>query len=128
MPKLQHINFIFPDAPLKPVSMNFGMTMPAWYDLRTLEDVNQAQDEAGMLASVEILKSLIKEETDKGIPSNRIIIGGFSQGCVVSLATVITMDRKLAGVIGLSGYLPIYEKLKVVCDLKRLSPVPCTVS
>jgi predicted esterase len=113
-PKLQHINFIFPDAPLKPVTMNFGMTMPAWYDFKTLEDVNHQPDEAGIISSLDILKSLIHEENSKGIPSTRIIIGGFSQGSVVALTTAVTTETKLAGVVCLSGYLGIQQKLQTL--------------
>jgi predicted esterase len=109
--KLQHVNFVFPDAPMKAVTLNFGMKMPAWYDIKRLEDVRSSQDEVGVLEGVEILKQLIADENDKGIPANRVVIGGFSQGCALSLATSVTLDKKLAGILGLSGYLPIIDKL-----------------
>lgn len=84
--RLQHVNFVFPNAPTRPVTLNFGMAMPAWYDIPSLGAIRSNQDEKGIMESVETLKNLIKEQQDKGIPLNRIVIGGFSQGCAVSLA------------------------------------------
>lgn len=122
--RFQHINFIFPDAPLKPVTMNFGMTMPAWFDLSTLEDVNQRPDEAGINSSMDILHSLVLEETKNGIPSSRIIIGGFSQGAVIALTTTVTTEVKLAGAVCLSGYLGIQNRLETMkSEINRTTPV-----
>lgn len=109
--KLDHIKFIFPNAPSQPVSLNFGMSMPSWYDIQSLNDLQAKQDEAGILKSVDRLKEVIAEEVAAGIPTERIIIGGFSQGCAVTLATSTILDKKVAGIVALSGYLPIKEKL-----------------
>lgn len=109
--RLKHVKFIFPDAPNQPVSLNYGMTMPAWYDIKSLGNVQSQQDEEGVMSSIERLKQLLAEEVEAGIPMDRIVVGGFSQGCAISLSTSIILDQKLAGVIGLSGYLPIKERL-----------------
>lgn len=110
--RLNHVKFVFPEAPQQPVSLNFGMRMPSWYDIKELANVNAAQDEAGILESVGRLESLIKEETDAGVPASRIVIGGFSQGCAVSLATGGLTQTKLGGIVGLSGYVPIKDYIQ----------------
>lgn len=109
--KLDHVKFIFPNAPNQPVSLNFGMSMPSWYDIKSLGDIKSEQDEVGVIKSVERLKEVIAEEVAAGIPEDRIVIGGFSQGCAVSLAASCILDKKFAGVVGLSGYLPIQTKI-----------------
>lgn len=121
--RLNHVKFIFPDAPTQPVSMNYGMTMTAWYDLKTLGDVENMQDEEGILNSIERLKQLISEEEAEGIPSDRIIVGGFSQGCAISLSTSLILEKKLGAVIGLSGYLPIKDILSTLqTDANKQTP------
>lgn len=114
--KLQHVKFIFPHAPQQPVSLNMGMKMPSWYDIKELSSIQARQDEPGVLKSIDRLKQIIAEEVEAGIPTDRIIIGGFSQGCAVSLATSVVFDKPLAGVIGLSGYLPIKDTI-VSCSV-----------
>jgi predicted esterase len=109
--KLQHVKFIFPHAPQQPVTLNMGMKMPSWYDIRELSSIQAQQDEPGVLKSIDRLKQIIAEEVQAGIPTDRIIIGGFSQGCAVSLATSAVFDKPLAGVIGLSGYLPVKDTI-----------------
>jgi len=109
--KLDHVAFVFPNAPVQNVSMNFGMQMPSWYDISTLDDVNAAEDETGMIKSVGQVSQLIGEQIDAGIPSERIVLGGFSQGCAVALLASLTSERKLAGIVGLSGYLPLRKKM-----------------
>jgi predicted esterase len=94
--RLQHVNFVFPTAPNRKVTLNFGMEMSAWYDIPSLGALRTNQDDKGVLESVEILKNLIKEQQDKGIPANRIVIGGFSQGCAISLAVRAIFLRELS--------------------------------
>lgn len=108
---LDHVKFIFPHAPEQPVSINMGMSMPSWYDIKSLTAITDKQDEAGVLKSVNRLKEVIAEEIALGIPTDRIVIGGFSQGCAVALAASVALETKFAGVVGLSGYLPVKEKL-----------------
>lgn len=109
--KLGHVKFIFPDAPVQPVSLNYGMAMPAWYDIKSLSNVWADQDEEGVLASIERLKQMVAAEVEAGIPTTRIVIGGFSQGCALSLSTSVLSNDKFAGVVAISGYLPIHEHL-----------------
>ncbi|KAG5303280.1 acyl-protein thioesterase [Histoplasma capsulatum G186AR] len=111
------VAFIFPNAPSIPITINFGMSMPGWYDIVKLganvpiEEFARLQDERGILKSRDYFNTLIKEEIDKGISPSRIILGGFSQGGAMSLFTGITQREKLGGIFGLSCYLPLSEKL-----------------
>ncbi|ODQ67903.1 acyl-protein thioesterase 1 [Nadsonia fulvescens var. elongata DSM 6958] len=109
--RLSHVKFVFPDAPNIPVSLNYGMVMPAWYNIRQLAQVQENQDEDGILQSVGRLEKIIEEEKDSGVASDRIIIGGFSQGAAISLATSVLLKEKIGGVVALSGYMPIHEKI-----------------
>jgi len=111
--KLEEVKFIFPNAPNIPITVNMGMRMPGWYDIVSFDDLQgREEDEAGILKSREYLHALIKGETDAGIPSNRIILGGFSQGGAMSLFSGLTCPTQLAGVFGLSSYLVLRNKVK----------------
>lgn len=99
--KFEEVSFIFPSAPSIPITINMGMRMPGWYDILSLSDINQrSEDEAGIKRSMEYFHGLIKQEMDKGIPSNRIVIGGFSQGGAMSLLSGLTSPNKLGGIFG----------------------------
>ncbi|EED15364.1 phospholipase, putative [Talaromyces stipitatus ATCC 10500] len=116
--KFEEVSFIFPNAPMIPITVNMGMTMPGWYDIAHLgqdmdfEEAQRNQDEPGILKSRDYFNTLIKEEIDKGIEPSRIILGGFSQGGAMSLFTGITSPYKLGGIFGLSCYLLLSTKLK----------------
>jgi phospholipase/carboxylesterase len=97
--------FVFPNAPVRPVTINGGMPMRAWYDLRGL-DRKAAEDAAGFRDTDVQIRQLIAREAERGIPSNRIVLAGFSQGGAVSLYTAPRFPEKLAGVMALSCYLP----------------------
>jgi phospholipase/carboxylesterase len=97
--------FVFPNAPVRPVTINGGMTMRAWYDLKGL-DRKAAEDAAGFRDTDAQIRQLIAREGERGIPMNRIVLAGFSQGGAVSLYTVPRLPEKLAGVMALSCYLP----------------------
>jgi phospholipase/carboxylesterase len=97
--------FVFPDAPLRPVSINGGMSMRAWYDI-TGFDRKSSEDVAGFRDTNTLVRQLIARENERGIASNRIVLAGFSQGGAVSLYMVPRFPEKLAGVMVLSGYLP----------------------
>jgi phospholipase/carboxylesterase len=97
--------FVFPNAPVRPVTINGGMTMRAWYDLKGL-DRRAAEDVAGFRDTDAQIRQLIAREGERGIPMNRIVLAGFSQGGAVSLYTVPRLPEKLAGVMALSCYLP----------------------
>jgi phospholipase/carboxylesterase len=97
--------FVFPNAPVRPVTINGGMAMRAWYDLKGL-DRRAAEDAAGFRDTDTQIRQLIAREGERGIPMNRIVLAGFSQGGAVSLYTVPRLPEKLAGVMALSCYLP----------------------
>ena len=99
------VRFVFPHAPVTPVTINGGLAMPAWYDILTL-DWNGPEDAAGVRNSARDLQRLISRETERGIPSSRIFIGGFSQGGSVALFTGPRHPDPLAGIIALSTWMP----------------------
>jgi predicted esterase len=110
-PLFPNTKFVFPHAPSIPVTLNFNQTMPAWYDLYSLDKSVKKQDKEGILLSVSKIESLINQEIDLGIDSSQIILGGFSQGAAVSLITGLTTKINLGGIFGLSGYLPIFDSI-----------------
>ncbi|KAH8092463.1 Phospholipase/carboxylesterase [Cristinia sonorae] len=114
-PSLQHIKWVLPDAPSIPVTLNYGMTMPAWFDIVDLGFAG-TEDEKGMLKTVHSLNQLITAEVDAGIPADRIVLGGFSQGAAMTLLTGLTTERKLAGLTVLSGWLPLKDKFKAMVN------------
>jgi len=100
------VKYLFPNAPIKPVTLNMGMKMPSWFDIKSLT-IGGEEDAKGIADSSAQLKCMIQEEIKGGIPSEKIIIGGFSQGGAVALYTALTSDVKLGGIIGLSTWLPL---------------------
>ncbi len=102
------VRFVFPNAPIIPVTINGGMQMPAWYDISSA-DLTKREDEAGLRASRVALEVLLAREKERGIAANRIVIAGFSQGCAMALMTGLRHAEKLAGIVGLSGYLPLAD-------------------
>ena len=100
------LRFIFPHAPFRPITINGGSTMRAWYDVMIL-DRGGAQDEDGIRQSALMIGSLIERENKRGIKSERIIIAGFSQGGAVALHTALRYPEKLGGLLALSTYLPL---------------------
>lgn len=104
------IRFIFPQAPNRPITINGGMWMPAWYDIKGA-NIEDKQDRIGMGQSQVLLEDLIQQQIDMGIPSSNIIIAGFSQGGAVVYHTGLRSKHKLAGMLALSTYLPFAEQL-----------------
>lgn len=102
------LRFVFPHAPVRPVTINNGMSMRAWYDIAGF-DFNARQDEAGVRGSIGEVEALIAREHERGVPSERIVLAGFSQGGAVALAAGLCHAQKLAGIIALSTYLPIAD-------------------
>lgn len=100
------IRFIFPHAPVRPISINNGMSMRGWFDITSLDFEAREQDLVGMAASVGIVKKLIEQEIKHGIKPENIVLAGFSQGGVIALLTALQSNLPLAGVMGLSTYLP----------------------
>jgi len=107
---LPNVRFILPHAPEMAVTRNNGYVMPAWYDIYGVIPVSE-EDEAGINASQRYIESLIQTEISRGIPSERIVVAGFSQGGAVALHTVLRYPQKLAGILALSTYLPLHSKL-----------------
>jgi len=97
--------FVFPNAPIRPVTINGGMSMRAWYDLKGL-DRKAAEDVAGFRDTDAQIRQLIAKQGERGIPTQRIVLAGFSQGGAVSLYTAARFQETLAGVMALSAYLP----------------------
>ena len=104
------IRFLFPNAPVIPVSINGGYQMPAWYDILGA-DITARQDEKGMRQTQGSMNQLIEREIERGIPARRIVLAGFSQGCAMALMTGLRFPERLAGIMGLSGYLPLAATL-----------------
>ena len=100
------IRFVFPHGPVRPVTINNGMAMRAWYDIY-MPDLVRREDETGLRESQRMVEALIAREKERGIPAERIVLAGFSQGCAMALQTGLRHPEKLAGIVGLSGYLPL---------------------
>ncbi len=104
------IRFIFPHAAVMPVTVNNGYRMRAWYDILGA-DLTRREDEAGLRASQASVEELIAAQNACGIPAERIVLAGFSQGCAMTLQTGLRHPQKLAGLMCLSGYLPLAAML-----------------
>ncbi len=102
--------FVFPNAPLRPVTINGGMRMRAWYDIKSF-DRTDGEDIAGFQDTDRQLRELIAREAARGIPSSRIVLGGFSQGGASSLYSAPRLTEGIAGVLALSCYLPVLDRL-----------------
>ena len=98
------LRFVFPHAPVRPVTLNNGYRMRAWYDIVSIQR-GSAQDEAGIRASHGIVESLIRRENERGIASSKIVLAGFSQGGAMALYSGTRYPEKLAGIMGLSCYM-----------------------
>jgi phospholipase/carboxylesterase len=105
------LRFIFPHAPVRPVTLNNGYRMRAWYDIVGI-DRRSAEDFAGMQATAESVTALIAREREAGVPPERLVVAGFSQGGAMALHIATRHDTKLAGVIALSCYLPLAKDLE----------------
>lgn len=105
------IRFIFPHAPTMPVTVNGGYVMRAWYDILGT-DIVRREDEAGLRKSQLDIDALIANEIARGIAADRIIVAGFSQGCAMTLQTALRQPQKLAGLLCLSGYVPLHTTVE----------------
>jgi len=103
------IQYIFPNAPNIPVTLNFGMHMPAWFDIKGLE-FDGEEDKQGIQKSSDFTKNLVKEQMEKyKLPSEKIVLGGFSQGGAIALYAGMTHTDKLGGILALSTWLPLHK-------------------
>ena len=110
LPASLPVRFIFPNAPQRPVTINNGMRMPAWYDI--LQMGGGREDEAGIRESQAFVESLVDRETQRGIPRGKIVLAGFSQGGAIVLQAGLRHPERLAGVMALSTYLPLSATLE----------------
>jgi len=104
------LRFVFPHAPVRPVTINGGMAMRAWYDILSLDTIGRA-DAQGVRDSTELLEALIRRETERGIAAERIVVAGFSQGGAVAINAVLHAEVRLGGLMALSTYLALPGEL-----------------
>ncbi len=100
------VRFVFPHAPVRPITINGGMRMRGWYDIAAI-DIASREDEAGVRQSIAMVEALIAREGERGVAPERLVLAGFSQGGAIALATGLRRTRPLAGLVALSTYLPI---------------------
>ena len=100
------VRYVFPHAPVMPVTINGGMSMRAWYDIVGTE-IDRREDERGLRTSQAMVEALIEREIERGTEAARIVLMGFSQGCAMTLMAGLRFGQRLAGLVGLSGYLPL---------------------
>jgi len=100
------VRYVFPHAPERPVTINGGYVMRAWYDILGT-DLVRREDEAGLRESQAQIAALVDRERQRGVAAERIVLAGFSQGCAMALMTALRYPERLAGAVGLSGYLPL---------------------
>ncbi|MCK7595248.1 alpha/beta hydrolase [Pseudomarimonas salicorniae] len=118
------IRFVFPHAPVMPVTLNGGMHMRAWYDILGMDFTQRREDEPGVRASIGAVETLIAREVERGTPPERILLAGFSQGGAITLATGLRRQEPLLGMIALSTYLPLAESTAAEStDAGRATPV-----
>jgi phospholipase/carboxylesterase len=109
--RLPPIRFVFPHAPMRPVAINNGYVMRAWYDILSLDFAQRREDPLGVRESARQLETLIERENRRGIADERIVLAGFSQGGAIALHTGLRHPRRLAGILALSTYLPLADTL-----------------
>jgi len=115
-----HIRFIFPNAPIQSVTINGGMKMRAWYDIFEAT-IDRKVDIDGIYQSQQLLNEIIEQECSRGISNERILLAGFSQGGVIALHAGLRYPHKLAGIVGLSTYLPTVAQLETECAPANLN-------
>jgi phospholipase/carboxylesterase len=103
------VRYVLPHAPMRPVTINNGFVMPAWYDILALGG-QAGEDETGLRASQALVEGLVAREVARGVRSECIVLAGFSQGCAMALLTGLRHRERLAGIVGMSGYLPLAER------------------
>jgi phospholipase/carboxylesterase len=120
---LPGIRFIFPHANTMPVTINNGYVMRSWYDITGLE-LGRREDENGLRASQQDIEAFIEREKARGIPASRIILAGFSQGCAMTIQTGLRHPERLAGLLCLSGYVPLSAQLGTErTDASKSTPI-----
>lgn len=113
--KLGHVGpvrFVFPRAPVRRVTINGGQPMRAWYDILGV-DLVRREDAAGLRDSITAVHALLDAEVARGVPAQRIVLAGFSQGCAITLGAGVRYPQRLAGLVGMSGYMPLADTTAV---------------
>jgi phospholipase/carboxylesterase len=110
LPASPSVRWVFPNAPVQPVTINGGHRMRAWFDIAAL-DRRATEDDHGIRLSAEAIGALVRRERERGIPADRIVLAGFSQGGAMALFTALRWPERLGGVVGLSCYLPLAATL-----------------
>jgi phospholipase/carboxylesterase len=111
LPRSLAVRFVFPHAPMRPITINNGWVMRGWYDVRDI-DGERREDEAGVHASGEAIEALIMRENGRGVATSRIVLAGFSQGGAMALHTGLRHAERLAGIMALSCFLPLASRLE----------------
>lgn len=109
LPASTAVRWVFPHAPVRPVTINGGARMRAWYDIAGFD--RRGQDEAGIRESAETVRALVDREQQRGIASDRVVLAGFSQGGAIALFAGLRQPARLAGILALSTYLPLADRL-----------------
>lgn len=117
------LRLIFPHAPVQPVTINGGMRMRSWYDIVDLDDIDRRADEAGLEQSGQAVEDLIRREAERGVPASRLVLAGFSQGGAVTLTWGLRRAEPLAGLVALSTYLPMSERVIAAANRDVALPV-----
>ena len=116
LPEALPLRFIFPQAPMRPITINNGQVMPGWYDI-SMDEVHRKPDEAGVRQSQSMIEQLIAREIERGIPSDKIILAGFSQGGAIALQTGLRYAKELGGIMALSTYLTLEDSFATEATL-----------
>lgn len=119
---LDHVKFLCPTAPSQPVTLNGGFQMPSWFDIRGL-DPKTEEDGPGIERAADSLKSLVEAEIAAGVPPERIVVGGFSQGGATAIYAALTMDTNIGGVTLLSTWLPLHKRFPGVAKSNLTTPI-----
>jgi phospholipase/carboxylesterase len=123
-PQRPGVRFIFPHAPIRPITVNGGASMRAWYDIDSLDFDSRQQDDVGIAQSVSEVHDLIDNEIQRGIAENNILLAGFSQGGAIALQAGLTLDKPIAGIVALSTYLPmLQDAVDTIADEKLRTPI-----
>eukprot|EP01132_Coremiostelium_polycephalum_P007810 gene7810-9613_t len=118
---MSHIKVILPTAPIIPVTLNMGMKGTAWFDITSLNPGGH-EDTVNLDKNMNLIKDIIKKEQENGIPINRIILGGFSQGAALTLYTSYQLEQQLAGILSLSGFVPALSLLDKINPESKTIP------
>ncbi|MEA1890973.1 MAG: alpha/beta hydrolase-fold protein [Pseudomonadota bacterium] len=116
LPDSLPLRFVFPNAPVRPITVNGGMEMRGWYDIRSMT-INEKEDAEGVKGSANTLAGLIEEQIRMGISSTRIVLAGFSQGGAIALYQGLQHPQQLAGIIVLSAYLPLHNTVDEIASV-----------